>query len=80
MHELGIADEILHKVLSIAKENEGKQVKEVVLGVGRYRVHETEGIDYAFRLLARDTELSDAKITVVETDGDGIEIKDVVFF
>ena len=64
MHEMAIAEGILHIALDTVRKNRGKTIREIGLLIGEMSGVETEALEFSFQMLAKGTMAEDAKLSI----------------
>lgn len=71
MHELTIAGDILEIVLQEAKQNDLHKIVEVELEVGKLSGVDVEALEFAFKMIIKETLAENAVISIHNTNGIG---------
>ncbi len=64
MHELGIAEDILKRILEVAKERNAEKVSKAKIKLGEIHMAGSEEIEFAFDVISRGTIADGAKLII----------------
>ena len=79
MHGMSVADDVIMQAEKIVKDNPGKRIKEIHLKVGRFMFPNIEELTSAFKFLAKDSIVKDARLEIEYVDGHNCIFDKVVF-
>lgn len=71
MHELSLAESVLHIIEDAARTQQFSRVRTVVLEIGALAAVEPEAMRFAFDAVMRGTLADGAKLELIETPGQG---------
>lgn len=74
MHELGMVQSIVEKLLAQSKKEKMKKIKEVELTVGSNSGIKEEELKFCFSLLAKNTILENANLKIISGKTNLVEI------
>lgn len=78
MHELGIAREVIQRVIDVvARENERATVTAVDLELGPDGKYQTEALTFSLRAAAKDTCAENAEFRIAATEAGGVTLRGV---
>ena len=71
MHEMSLAENILHLVETSAKREQAQRVKLIVLEIGRLASVETDALSFCFESVAAGSIAEGARLEIIDVAGAG---------
>jgi len=68
MHELSLADSMINQLIEYKKEHNIEKIISVTVLIGKYSGVEREPFEFAFPIVAEDTEINGASLIIEEED------------
>lgn len=77
MHEWGLVEDLVKKILETAKKNNLKSVAKIFLSLGKDDHITEDSLQFIFDNLSRDTILQNAKLEIKQISGKGIILESI---
>jgi len=77
MHEWGLVDELVKKVIAEAEKHKLKKVTKIFLALGKDDHITAENLNFIFQSLAKDTLADKSKLEIKQFSGKGIILESI---